>query len=70
LDGARAYSDANGELHMMEELFARMPANIPVMRMFRCCGRRLPGLAMITWRYGPTTWQAYIAGTLPVNRFS
>ena len=23
LDGARAYSDANGELHMMEELFAR-----------------------------------------------
>jgi hypothetical protein len=31
LDGARAYSDANGELHMMEELFARMPANIPVM---------------------------------------
>ncbi len=31
IDGARKYSNANAEVHQMEELFARMSVNIPIM---------------------------------------
>jgi hypothetical protein len=31
IDGARKYSNPNAEVHQMEELFAKMPVNIPIM---------------------------------------